>query len=82
MATTTVRIGEQTRNLLRDLSARTGQPARIILRNALEEYRRKCFLDEANRAFAALKKKKKAWRAEKDDRRMWESTLPDGIADR
>jgi predicted DNA-binding protein len=54
MATTTVRIGEETRQVLRDLSARTGQSARTILRQAIEEYRRKRFLQEANAAFAAL----------------------------
>ncbi|HXX93354.1 MAG TPA: toxin-antitoxin system protein [Planctomycetota bacterium] len=82
MSTSTVRIGAETRIVLRELSARTGKPARVILRNALEDYRRKCFLEEANQAFAALKKDKKAWKAELDERRLWDSTLADESRDR
>ncbi len=82
MATTTVRIGEETRRVLREISARTGRPARAILREAIEAYRRKRFLEEANAAFAALKKDPKAWKAEKKERRAWESTLSDGAGER
>jgi predicted DNA-binding protein len=82
MATTTVRIGEETRQVLRDLSARTGQSAREILRQAIEEYRRKRFLQNANAAFAALKRNPKAWEEEKRERKAWESTLSDGIDNR
>jgi hypothetical protein len=77
MATSTVRIGSETRIVLRELSARTGEPARVILKKALEDFRRKCFLEEANRAFAALKKDKKAWKAELNERKTWDSTLGD-----
>ena len=77
MATTTVRIGAETRLVLKELSARTGDPARVVLRKALEEFRRKCFLDEANKAFEALKKDKKGWQAELKERKIWDSTLGD-----
>ena len=77
MATTTVRIDAETRLVLKELSARTGDPARAVLRKALEEFRRKCFLDEANKAFEALKKDKKAWQAELNERKFWDSTLRD-----
>lgn len=82
MATTTVRIGSETRMVLRELSASTGHPARVILRDALEDYRRKCFLQQANRAYAALRKSKRGWRAEVDERRAWDATLADGVEDR
>ena len=82
MKTTTVRIGSETRVLLKELSARTGEPAREVLRNALELYRRKRFLEEANRAYAALKKNKKAWLAELGERKAWDSTLRDGLKER
>jgi hypothetical protein len=77
MATSTVRIGPETRLVLKELSARTGESARVILRKALEEFRRKCFLEEANRAYAALRQDKKAWKAELAERRVWDSTLGD-----
>ncbi len=76
--TTTVRIGPETHKVLKELSRRTGVPARVVLRNAIEAYRRKCFLEEANRAYAALKKNRKAWREEREERRAWDAALLDG----
>ncbi len=78
MSTTTVRIGAETHQVLKEISRRTGEPARVVLRNALEAYRRKCFLEEVNRGFAALKKNKKAWKEELAERRAWDATLADG----
>ena len=46
---------------------------------ALEEYRRKHFLEKANEAFAALKMDPKAWMKEIEERRAWEGTLGDGL---
>jgi len=77
MSTSTVRVGAETRLVLKELTARTGEPARVILRMALEDFRRKCFLEDANRAFAALKKDKKSWKAELKERKLWDSTLSD-----
>ena len=82
MSSATVRIGEDTRNVLRELMAKTGKSAGEVLRKAIEDYRRKCFLDEANRAFAALKKSKKAWKAELGERKAWEATVSDGLKDK
>jgi hypothetical protein len=48
-----------------------------VLDKAIEDYRRRCFLEEANRAFAALRKDRNAWKAEVDERRAWDSTLAD-----
>jgi hypothetical protein len=79
MPTGLVRIGEEARLILRELSARTGEPATVVLGKAIEEYRRKFFLEEANRAFASLKKDKKSWKAELKERKAWEATLPDGL---
>lgn len=78
MSTTTVRIGSETHKVLKDLSRRTGEPARVVLKNALEAYRRKCFLEEVNRGFAALRKNRKAWKEELEERRAWDATLGDG----
>jgi hypothetical protein len=82
MVTNPVRIGIETRPILRELMAKTGQPARVILKKALENYRRKLFLEEANRAFADLKKDRKTWKAELEERKAWDSTLRDGLRER
>jgi hypothetical protein len=82
VATTTVRIGDQARKVLRQICAKTGRRATEVLRDALEEYRRKCFLEDANRAYARLRRDRKAWKSELDERRDWESTLSDGAEKR
>lgn len=82
MASKTVQIGEEAAKVLRELCARTGKRATVILRDALEEYRRKRFLEDANRAFAALKKDPKAWKAELKERKDWDATLSDGVEKR
>jgi hypothetical protein len=51
----------------------------FILDQALEEYRRKRFLEAANQAFAALKPDSNAWTQEVEERRLWERTLADGL---
>lgn len=79
---TTVRIGADTHRLLRELCGETGETARSLLKKALEAYRRQRFLEEANRAYAALKKDPKAWKQELAERRLWEKTLGDGLGSR
>jgi ribosomal protein L22 len=78
MSTTMVRVSRRAREILREICEKTGEPAREILGRAIEEYRRKCFLAEANRAYADLRKDKKAWKAELDERKTWDTTLGDG----
>lgn len=53
-----------------------------VLEEALEIYRRKCFLEAANRAYAALRNDAEAWREELEERRLWEGTLADGLEDK
>jgi predicted DNA-binding protein len=72
MASSVVRVGERTRKVLEDLCARTGRSARAILDEAVECYRRQRFLEEANRAFDALRRDRRAWAAELEERRAWD----------
>jgi hypothetical protein len=51
----TVDISETAHRTLQDLSKQTGQPVNVLLDKAVEEFRRKQFLEEANRAYAQLK---------------------------
>ncbi|MGH2516516.1 MAG: toxin-antitoxin system protein [Ktedonobacterales bacterium] len=79
MPGSTVRISEHTHDLLKVLAAETGEPMQAILDRALEEYRRRRFLEEANAEFAALRNDPEAWQEELDEREAWDSTLMDGI---
>lgn len=81
MSGTTVRIAETTRDKLRDIAAREKKPMHVILDRAIEDYRRKCFLEEANRAYAALRQDASAWQAEQEERKAWDTTLGDGLED-
>jgi hypothetical protein len=78
MASVMVRVEAELRDLLRVISKETGKPAGEILEEALELYRRRRFLEEANRSFAALRRDPKRWKEELAERRAWESTLMDG----
>jgi predicted transcriptional regulator len=77
----TVRINDSAHATLRALSKRRRQPMQAILAQAIEEYRRKTLLEDANRAYAALRKNPKAWREEEKERRAWDATLADGLSD-
>lgn len=74
-----VRISEKAKKTLRELAKRAGLSMHAVLDDAIEAYRRQRFLEDANRAFAALRKDPKAWKAELEERKAWDSTLADGL---
>jgi hypothetical protein len=49
-----------------------------VLAKAIEEYRRRTFLESANAAYAALRRDRKGWRHEQGERVAWDATLRDG----
>lgn len=81
MTTTTVRLAETTRAALRQLAAETGEPMSVVLEKAVEAYRRQCIFEQANAAYAALRSDPEAWAEELAERRAWEGTLADGLAE-
>jgi hypothetical protein len=82
MSGTTVRIKKETQNILRELAVSEGKPMQTILDLAIEEYRRQRFVQEANAAYATLRKNPKAWKAELIERREWDATMADGQEDK
>ena len=77
--TSTVRVSSRTRNILRDLATRTGESMQALLDRAIEEYRRKRFLEEANAAFSVLRESPEEWKAEIEERKTWDATLADDL---
>lgn len=71
------RISETASKILNELSEKTGESRQALLNKALEAYRRKCFLEEANTAFRALREDPEAWQAEQDERDAWDITSND-----
>jgi hypothetical protein len=81
MSSTTVRVSEPTHQTLRELSEQLGISMQGVLDQAIEDYRRKRVLEQANAGFAALRGDSEAWKDELAERAQWESTLADGQAD-
>jgi predicted transcriptional regulator len=79
MPSTSIRIDEQALAVLRELAHRQRQPVQMVLRQAIENYRREKFLEEANAAFAALRTNADSWSEEQQERDLWDQTAGDGL---
>jgi hypothetical protein len=81
MSSSTVRISKESSNILREIAAQEKKSLQTILDAAIEEYRRRRFLQEANKAYSVLKENPKTWKVEQEERKQWETTLSDGQRD-
>lgn len=79
MATSMVRISEESKQRLRLIAKQTGESMPSVLDKAIEIYRRKRFLESVNEAYASLKSDQKAWASLQDERARWDPTLMDGL---
>jgi predicted transcriptional regulator len=77
MPSATVRVSKGTRDTLRDLAVKSGESMQTIIDRAIEEYRRQSFIEQANKAYLALRENPEAWETELKERREWEATLAD-----
>jgi predicted DNA-binding protein len=75
---TTIRVTNQVRETVREISEITGKRQLDVVDEAVEAYRRHVLLEKANRAYAALRSDKKAWQTEIEEREAWDATLEDG----
>jgi DNA-binding FadR family transcriptional regulator len=73
-----VRIGEHTHQALRELAQADHPSMREVLEKAVEEYRRRRILEEANAAYAVLRNEPEAWREMQAEQAEWEA-LSDGL---
>jgi hypothetical protein len=76
--TTQVRVSNTTHELLRSLSKEFGESMQTIIEEAVEQYRRRKFLEGLNEDFRALKEDSANWQEELEERAMWDKTLLDG----
>ncbi|MDO9534724.1 MAG: toxin-antitoxin system protein [Bacillota bacterium] len=81
VSSTNVRIYDRTYKIINEIASQTGKSKQEILDKAVEEYRRKQFLIEANKAYAALKNNTEKWQEEIKEREEWDVTLEDGLRD-
>ncbi len=73
------RISLNAHKMLLELAHKKGESMQKIIDMALEAYRRQLFLEESNRAFAALRKNDGAWQEEREERTLWDTTGADGL---
>ncbi len=76
-----IRIGEETRNILHEISQQEKISIQAVLEKAIEKYRRQYVLAQTNRAYTKLRKNPKAWEEEMNERTSWENTLSDDLED-
>ncbi|MDI9368221.1 MAG: hypothetical protein QM445_07695 [Thermotogota bacterium] len=79
MKTQIVRISSETHSRLKAMASASGEPIGEILAKAVDAYRRKMLLNDANRAFARLKEREELWKDEQNEREEWETALADGL---
>jgi hypothetical protein len=78
MQTSTIRISEASRRILREISRRDKKPMQAVLEQAIEAYRRQTFLVGLSADFAALRENEPEWQAEKAEQTAWDITMADG----
>jgi predicted transcriptional regulator len=79
MASMTVRVTQQTHQVLRELAAARGESLQQVLEDAVERYRRERFFADLHAAYARLRADQTAWEEELAERAELEGTLADGL---
>jgi hypothetical protein len=79
MSSVTVRINEECREILRQLSTSSGESMQAVLERAVEQYRRRVFFEQTNAEYARLRKDRAAWAEIEKEREEWDAALGDGL---
>lgn len=79
VATETVRINQETRSQLKQLSDQSGEPMTAVIADAVDRLFRQRFLEQCNQAYERLKSDPEAWKAELQERADWDEALTDGL---
>ncbi len=81
MVMPSARLSEAAREVVRRIAAESGDSMQDVLEKAIEVYRRQRFLEESNRAFAALRADPKKWKAEQQEREEWDAAVADDLTE-
>ncbi|MGH2442767.1 MAG: toxin-antitoxin system protein [Chloroflexota bacterium] len=79
--TAMMRVRKDIRDMLRSIAQKEDVSMQDVLARALEAYRRQSFLEETNRAFAALKADPVSWSSMQQEQRTLDGTLMDGLSE-
>jgi hypothetical protein len=75
--TTTIRVSEKTREILRELARAQGAPIQEVTERAVEMYRRQALLEATNAAYARLQTDARS--DLEQELGEWDATLADGL---
>jgi hypothetical protein len=81
MATIMVRLRPDACRALKEISESTGQSVQDTLDRAIDDLRRKVYLEGLNADYAALRHDSKAWSGFRREVEDWDSTDADGLED-
>jgi hypothetical protein len=79
MTNPTARIREMTNAVLHELAQDTGKTVEEVLDAAVEDYRRKIFIEKVNAGYAALRADPVAWAEVEAERESMAGSLMDGL---
>ena len=80
MRQTTVRIDEETHEVLKRIAHAEGQPLHSVLAEAVEGLRRRRFLDAVNHGYADARRSSD-WEGILAERAEWDYAVADGLAE-
>jgi len=77
--TKTVRIDDETNQVINDMSHALSKTKKDILKDAVYQYRKIMFFKQVDDEYSELQKRKGEWTEEQKERNDWEATLTDSI---
>lgn len=77
----TIRLRRKSHDALKELASITGQSMQDVLDQAIEDCRRKVYLQGLNDDYARLKKNRRATADLKKELALWDKTNLDGVED-
>lgn len=79
MKATTVSVRPETRAVLEDLAQSSGASVSEVVDRAVDDLRRRQFLEGLAEDFERLRADPESWQAEIEERAEWDCTLADGL---
>ena len=77
--TITVRIDDETNQVINDMSHTLSKTKKDILKDAVYQYRKIMFFKQVDNEYAELQSNREEWEEEDQERREWDTTVGDGI---
>lgn len=75
----TIRLRANSHRALKEIAHLTGESLQDALDRAIEDLRRKLYLEGLNEDYAAMKEDPKAWQELKNESAEWDTTNLDGL---